>query len=426
MSRNGERKEPLLLRNLFGKKRTVPQASADAPAAAPQTDPGAAEGQPMVSEVLPTGGQPIAVPEAAPGLSTSESVAEAISKLAGDPGRDALSAASKVLDQNKTELKTLARSAEGDPSKLLTEGKKLLQDPELTASARQALEAVTKPGAQGAKVPASSLADMKQLAEKVAGDPGLVASGKKLLSENPELVAGGKELLKENKALWEPENVQGLMDKLPQVRSQIAQAKVPAVIPAAAAIPSGPLPPWVGAGVPAPRDPVADPIPRPEVPPEQVTRITANFAKFDANTSVVTFEENVELKHQDFNLSCQVLVAELKPGREGLQQDPGLAKAQAAAGAIRRATATGYVIIQKISPDGKIQVAKSRQAVYDAETGDVILSDYPQLQSGKNLISGEEQTTKIYLRKNGEYQVKGRAEYEVVPEGGDPFKNLQR
>lgn len=430
-SRSVERKEPLLLRNIFGKRKTPSPVPAGTVATA--AAPGNALAVPAqpAPPVDKTGPGPAAVsgeiPASSPGptaVATSESVAAAISKITGKSNGEMLNSVSKALDGNQEQLKTLARSMEGDPSKLVEEGRKLLQDPEVSASARQALEAVAKPGAANGKVSASSLEEVKHLAEKAAANPKLVSEGKQFVSENRELLENGKEFLKEKVAL-NSAAAKDLQSQLPAVRSQLAQFKAPALIPAAASMPSGPLPPWVGPGVPAPRDPVVDPIPRPEVDPDNVTKITAEFARFDANTNVVTFEENVELSHKEFDLQCQVLEAELKPGKDGSQADPGLAKAQAAGGGIRKATAKGFVIIQKVSADGKIQVAKSRQAIYDAESGDVILSDFPTLQSGPNLITGAEETTKIYLRKNGKYEVKGRADYEVVPEK-DVLKGLPR
>lgn len=433
-SRNAERKEPLLLRNIFGKRRTSGQAPAgtvataapaDAAAAMNPAAPGAAKpGAVPVVAPSPASAAAPAAPNSPSSATTTEAVAAAISKIAGKSNGEVMTSVSKALDGNHEELKTLAKSVEGDPSRLVAEGRKLLQDPEATASAREALEAVTKPGSAKGKVSASSLEEMKHLAEKAVANPKLISEGRQFVAENRELLENGKEFLKDKVPL-DPSAVKELQDKLPSARNELGQFKVPAKIPTLAGMPSGPLPPWVGPGVPAPRDPVADPIPRPEVQPEDVTKITAEFARFDANTNVVTFEENVELNHKEFDLQCQVLEAELKPGKEGSQADPGLAKAQAAGGGIRRATAKGFVIIQKVAADGKLQVAKSRQAIYDAESGDVVLSDFPTLQDGKNLISGAEETTKIYLRKNGKYEVKGRADYEVVPDK-DVFKGLPR
>jgi len=334
--------------------------------------------------------------------------------------RDMVSSASKMLEGREKELEPLARSLKQDPNKLLEEGRRVLEDPEASASAREALRKLSETSPEGA-IPASSLEKVKQAVREGKASEDLLSQGKKLISENPNLLEQGKNLLARKSELASTSPGGDRSREEPEGR--MSEAEIRSVLPKAAAT-NAPLPPWVGSDVPLPSDPVVEPIPRPEIEPEQVTRITAEFARFDANTNVVTFEENVELDHHEFDLSCQILVAELKPDENGKKPDANAAKARASAGGIRRAEAKGFVIIEKISPEGKIQVAKSRHAVYDAESGDVILSDFPQLQDGNSLISGSTQTTKIYLRRNGKYEVKGLAEYEIVPEG-DPLKTFQ-
>ncbi|MEQ1842411.1 MAG: LptA/OstA family protein, partial [Verrucomicrobiales bacterium] len=145
-------------------------------------------------------------------------------------------------------------------------------------------------------------------------------------------------------------------------------------------------------------------------------------------TNVVTFEGNVELDHVEFKMTCDILVAELNNPEKGAkaavtgqavtgQAVPDAAGAGAAArvasGGIRTATATGYVVIEKLTTEGS-QVAKSRKTVYDASTGIVTLSDFPVLDDGKNLVRGKESWTKILLSPDGKYQVDGPATYELV------------
>ena len=418
-SRNADRKEPLLLRNLFGRLKAqqapAPQAVSE-PATGqltqPETETLPASARAALAAVS-VGVKPDLGAGSSPGASSpSQSVATAINKIKAQSNSEVVASASKALDGNKEELRTLARTVEGDRSKVVAEGKKWLKDPEVASTAREALEMVGRPESAEKKVTASSLEEMKRAASRA------VSEGKHLLADNPDMAAQGKQLLKETKGMLGEDKVKDLKGAVPDLENKLNQIKATTVVPSAASIPAGPLPPWVDPKLPLMRDPVVEKIPRRDVQPAEMTKITAEFAKFDANTNVVTFEEDVELCHNQFDLKCQVLVAELKPGKEGAPPDPNMAKAQAAAGGIRKATAKGFVIIQKMSADGKVQVAKSREAVYDAETEDVILSDYPQLQDGPNLILGVENTTKIFLRKNGKYEVRGRHECEIVPEKG--------
>lgn len=180
-------------------------------------------------------------------------------------------------------------------------------------------------------------------------------------------------------------------------------------------LPSGPA-------VPIPSDPLPNRIPRPDVDTSvKPTRITAGRAEFDAKTNVVTFEDNVELDHVEFRLTCDILVAELNnpdkaaqvgaPGKD--EKNPQAAAARVAAGGLKSATATGYVVIEKLTPEGS-QVAKSRKTVYDVTTGIVTLSEYPVLDDGKNLVRGKEAWTRILLSPDGKYKVDGPATFELV------------
>ena len=175
--------------------------------------------------------------------------------------------------------------------------------------------------------------------------------------------------------------------------------------------------------VPTPTDPVIKPIPRPNQDPSRVTKIIAEQAEFDANTNLVTFEDNVELDHPEFDLTCDILEAELKK-QEGADGNNAVAPTQAAAsGGIERAIASGYVVIEKLTPDGDTQVAKARRAVYESSTGNVVLMIFPQMQDGQNLIKGTSEATRIFLRPNGKYTVERPAEITLVTPGdSNPLK----
>jgi len=178
-----------------------------------------------------------------------------------------------------------------------------------------------------------------------------------------------------------------------------------------------------GTQIPIPVDMLPNRIQRPDADGAvKPTRITAGFAAFDSNTNVVQFEENVELDHIEFKLTCDILEVELnnpdkaaKAGGEvkGAPAGPQAAAARVTADGIRRATATGYVVIEKLTAEGS-QVAKSRKTVYDAGTGIVTLSEYPVLDDGKNLVRGKEAWTKILLSPDGKYKVDGPATFELV------------
>lgn len=173
--------------------------------------------------------------------------------------------------------------------------------------------------------------------------------------------------------------------------------------------------PGLNSPVPAPKNPISVVIPRPTFDAGTMTKITADKAEFNANTNQVTFEGNVKLDHPEFDMNCEVLVAYLKKGADGAPKPEGANPMMAATGGIDRAIAKGYVEIEKLTPEGKYQVAKSRNAVFDAGTGDVTLTDFPSLQDGTNLIRGTTEATTIELRRNGTHNVKGPADYTFDP-----------
>ncbi len=276
------------------------------------------------------------------------------------------------------------------------------------------------------KVPAEAEAEVRRAAETLLEDPSaLEKAAPKMLEKSQELLKDDDVLAVAREGLKKAEAATaGNAEALGSVASRILPSssaqrsgtprasRADGTRSVSAALPAE----TIGSTVPLPQDPIATPIPRPQADPSKLTRITASRAEFDANTNVVIFEEDVELDHPEFHLTCQVLVAELAKD----ESDPAPADADptrlAAAGGIQKATARGFVQIEKLSPDGKVQVAKARQAVYDATSGNVTLAEFPTLQDGNNLIKGADETTKIFLRSSGKYDVVGPAKYELVTE----------
>ncbi|MEO0446524.1 MAG: LptA/OstA family protein [Verrucomicrobiota bacterium] len=302
-----------------------------------------------------------------------------------------------LLEGRESELESLAERAEQDPNQLLEEGQRLISDP---ASQEKISQALARASGESEMIRAQGFSEddirnglakaqsqMTQMSD--AEKQGLVSQVRSEV-DDPE---AGSSLLR-------------------RVQSEIGRSNEPEAGHFIAQVnraqnnrPGRP------GGAPAPMDPVAVPIPRPQLASIQITRITAEAARFDAKENVVIFEGNVELDHHDMTMECNVLEAELLNSAADANQ----AAAQASSpGGIKRATARGFVFIEKMKPDGGVQVAKARHAVYDALEEQVVLSDFPQLQDGQNLVSGRNQTTKIFLKQNGQYKVEGLADFEIV------------
>ncbi len=328
--------------------------------------------------------------------------------------------------------KLFERQAELTPEvkeKAATAVAAVAEDPEAMKAIENAANALIKAsGAASAaspetpvKLTASNL-DTEKLLSKLDTEKMLTQGAKLLESSLPEAKTGEVDLgsLAPAVAAAAPglRDVAGpVLEKVmadnPQVKKAAADVKKQA--PTVRLLPAG-------VQVPAPIDPLPNRIPRPDVDASvKPTRITAGRAEFDAKTNVVTFEDNVELDHIEFRLTCDVLVAELSNpdkaakvgGAAADMGNPQAAAARVAAGGLKSATAIGYVVIEKLTPEGS-QVAKSRKTVYDATSQIVTLSEYPVLDDGKNLVRGKEAWTRIILSPDGKYRVDGPATFELV------------
>lgn len=310
--------------------------------------------------------------------------------------------AQKLLDENEDAEDAVKRATEAfrdNKEDIIAQGQKLLEDPDSAVekgremAADQGLREQVA-GAAADLVGEEAVAQAQAQAEEVIGSD----EAKQAAAQLAEDAASAATDTPANDA----------------TANSTAMAK-PGADPNAGRVQSfvPPIPLGQDDMVPVPKDPVMAQLPRPGRDAKKMTRITAEKSQFDSNTNKVKFEDNVTLDHPEFDLSCDILEADLKGDEKA--KTGGMSPTQrAAVGGIQRAVAKGYVQIEKISADGKPQVAKSRLAIYEADTGDVTLSDFPILQDGENLIRGKSEATKIYLRQNGKYDVDGPADYEFV------------
>ena len=150
-----------------------------------------------------------------------------------------------------------------------------------------------------------------------------------------------------------------------------------------------------------------------ERPKDAKTEITAKKeATFDNTTSKAEFSGSVVVKDPQFTLYCDNLKVSLKKGSRGLQQ----------------ATATGNVVIVQDNKDetGKIvkSICRSGQAVFEPDSGDIILTVWPSVQQGVNLQVSTEEGTKMTLNRDGRSKTEG-ASKTVIVESGEKKDTLQ-
>lgn len=85
---------------------------------------------------------------------------------------------------------------------------------------------------------------------------------------------------------------------------------------------------------------------------------------------------------------------------------------------LRQVVATGEVAIvqEKKRADGVMErsVAKAHRAVYEAATGNVTLTGWPQVKNGENVVSALSEDTVIVMNEKGVLDVQGKAKGAFV------------
>ena len=159
---------------------------------------------------------------------------------------------------------------------------------------------------------------------------------------------------------------------------------------------------------------------QPSKTPAAATEITSTTeASFDQQTRQAVFIGNVRIRHPQFTLNAQKLTAFLKKEATGAHpkstaespvKTPDLPGA--GEGGIEKVIAEGGVVIIQDKPatEGAAAtryVAKAARAEYDAATGNVTLSGWPQVSQGINMQVATESSTVMILNKDGKMTTTG-------------------
>ena len=128
---------------------------------------------------------------------------------------------------------------------------------------------------------------------------------------------------------------------------------------------------------------------------------------FNSKANLIVFEEEVVVSHPQFELFCDKLIIFMKPG--GATGEEGELP-------IDKAIAVGKkVIVRKMSDKGELRVGQSRKATFYGDTGDIVLQESPEVQTGKMLVQAREPDTIITLNENGKMGVDGPVYTLIVP-----------
>lgn len=182
----------------------------------------------------------------------------------------------------------------------------------------------------------------------------------------------------------------------------------------------------------------------PESGEKKPTEITASKeTTFDEKSRVAVFLGDVTVNDPQFKLTCEKLTAYLKkatpqpdkgnpgdgakpvanpsPSPEKASEKPGKENGgddAAMGGGLERAVAEGDVIIVQEKTDDKGEVTryvgKAAKADYNATTGDVTLTGWPQIQQGpnNNQVATDEGTVMI-LNRSGHLKTIGPSKTEI-------------
>ena len=167
------------------------------------------------------------------------------------------------------------------------------------------------------------------------------------------------------------------------------------------------------------------------------TEITSTKeATFDNKTHQAVFIGNVHVKDPEFTITCQKLTAFLRDtgGEKSASPapkprtipspTPSAAKTNddnGPGGGLDRAVAEGNVVIVQEKPGEnggppKRYIGKAERADYDAATGDVKLTGWPQIQQGINTQIATEASTVMIMNRDGRMKTQGGSKTVIQEE----------
>lgn len=226
-----------------------------------------------------------------------------------------------------------------------------------------------------------------------------------------------------------PPQVQGMINgqAQPPAGTAAAPAPAPAVQDQPPPAPSGPAP---GA-----LQPLVAPATAKGTP---TIIVEADRSDFDLNKAIFIYSGHVRARHPDFYIECEELevhmIQEEMTGKKGgpTKAPPTLTtpkdgKKSDKAPPIKKAIARGpMVIIEKRSLDGDVQQGRCKRMDYDGATGNITLSDFPQVQKGNVLHSAITADTTMVFDKEGRLHTNGRPRTTILsdpPAGNTPPSN---
>jgi len=162
----------------------------------------------------------------------------------------------------------------------------------------------------------------------------------------------------------------------------------------------------------------------------QPTEITASKeTTFDEKSRTAVFLGDVTVRDAQFHLTCEKLTAHLRKARPAAG-GPQALEAAGESGGLERVVAEGEVLIvqEKTDEKGKVTryVGKAHKAEYEAATGNLRLTGWPQISQGINTQVATEEGTVMILNRAGALKTLGPSKTVISDTSSEPMPGRQK
>lgn len=176
--------------------------------------------------------------------------------------------------------------------------------------------------------------------------------------------------------------------------------------------------------------PVSDSPPETADAKKAVAVVESDNSVFDPTNRILTYTGNVRARHPQFYIECEQLIVHLEEDKKDSKAapvgklDPIAPKGKEADkknNPVKKAIATGPMVrIEKADPEGKVQRAFCRNAVYIGSTGVITMRDNPQVQTDNVMQIATTPDTVMTFDEKGNFNSNRRTRTVILSDDGSP------
>lgn len=180
------------------------------------------------------------------------------------------------------------------------------------------------------------------------------------------------------------------------------------------------------------------PLPLPSLPDtapvlgKNSVTIESDDSTFDLKSAIFIYTGHVRARHPQFYIECEELEVHMVKEDDPPEKKSAPKAKDAPDSRIKMAIASGpMVTIEKLTENGDVQQGKCKRAVYRGATGEIVMSDYPQVQRGNVLHIATDPSTEMTFESNGRLHTAGGRQRTVVlqadnPSGASPAESFPK